>query len=66
MEITIAEYAERINRLAKEYPNAVMVYSADDEGNSDSELYTMPHAGNLNEDGEFDSESDEVNAICIN
>ena len=66
MEITIAEYAKRINALAKKYPNATMIYSADDEGNAYSELYTMPHVGNFTEEGEFDPESDDINAICIN
>jgi hypothetical protein len=66
MDITIAEYAKRINALAEKYPNATLVYSSDDEGNSYSELFTMPHVGHFSVEGEFDSESDEVNAICIN
>lgn len=66
MNITIAEYAKRINALAKKYPNAILVYSSDDEGNSYSELCTMPHVGYFSDEGEFDSEADETNAICIN
>ena len=66
MNITIQEYAQRINALAKKYPNATLIYSADDEGNAYSELFTLPHVGNFSDEGEFDTESDEINAVCIN
>lgn len=66
MNITIQEYAQRINTLAKKYPNATLIYSADDEGNAYNELFTLPHVGNFSDEGEFDTESDEINAVCIN
>jgi len=61
----LIEYAEKINLLVEEYPNVTVVFASDEEGNSFEELGFDPCTGYF--DGEeFDSESDEVNAVCVN
>jgi hypothetical protein len=62
----LINFAKIINELAKEHPNATVVYSCDEEGNRFSPSVYGPCAGNFS-NGSFDtSEEAEVNAVCIN
>lgn len=47
--MTLKEYAKEINKLAEKYPNVLVVYSSDDEGNS---FHRVNHAGTV---GFFDN-----------
>ena len=40
----LKEYAKLINKLAEEYPDALVVYASDDEGNS---FQKVNHAGTV-------------------
>ena len=62
------EYAENINKLLKERPEAAdfdVVTSKDDEGNGYNLVHYSPSVGNYDEDGEFTAEK-ELNAVCVN
>lgn len=69
----LKEYAAKLTKLAKEYPNAKVVYAIDDEGNDFREVNFTSSAGNF-EDGQFISDDGteefsqdyEVNSICLN
>jgi hypothetical protein len=74
--MTIKEYAEKIRNIALKYPDAIAVYSCDDEGNHYDEAYFDPSFGKFNrKDGEFynqdwianaEGDVDGVEAVCIN
>ena len=64
------EYAEKISKLAEKYPDVVVVYSRDEEGNGYKEVFYNPTAGQF-EDGEFAKGKGlerklPINAVCIN
>lgn len=69
----LKEYAAKLTELAKKYPNAKVIYAADDEGNDFKEVNFEPSLGNygdgefVNDDGteEF-SQQFKVNSCCIN
>ncbi len=53
--MTLKKYAEIINKLAEEYPDVLVVYASDDEGNN---FQKVNHAGTIgffkgNYHGEF-------------
>lgn len=60
------EYIKVLQDLKKKYGNLELVYSSDEEGNSFNKLFYAPSAGELDEDENFNSESEVKNAICIN
>lgn len=64
----LKEYLEKLNKLAEENPMLLtldVITSTDDEGNGFNQVHYSPEPGFL-EDGEFDNESGECNAICLN
>jgi hypothetical protein len=66
--VRLKEYAKLIEDLAFRYPNAEVVYSSDEEGNSFEKVYHAPTLG-LFDGFDFYSAAEEeveVNAICIN
>jgi len=61
----LREYAQKINLLAGLHPEVDVISASDEEGNSFWKVGWDPSIGYF--DGEtFVSESDEVNAICVN
>lgn len=63
----LSEYANFVAILAKKYPDAKVIYAADEEGNYFEEVHYAPSLGQF-EDGEFDNEpaTGKMNAVCIN
>jgi hypothetical protein len=62
----LINFAKIINDLAKEHPNATVVYACDEEGNHFSPAIYGPAAGHFS-NGSFDATDEaEVNAVCIN
>ena len=41
----LKEYAKKLSKLAEKYPNAIVVYGYDDEGNGYQEVNFIPTAG---------------------
>ncbi len=78
--MTLKEYAKEINKLAEEYPNVLVVYSSDDEGNSFHRVNQAGTVGFIYNGDFFDLESvkdncnnmfdyyvgKKPNAVCIN
>jgi len=64
----LKQYAQIITKLAKEHPDAEVIYSIDDEGNAYNRVYFAPTLGQWNESSnEFDNdEKKKVTAVCIN
>lgn len=68
----LKDYIQSLQKLEKKYPNAIVIYSTDDEGNSFNKVTYTPTVGYFNKvDGEFiTNETDDrylkPNAICIN
>ncbi len=71
--MTLKSYAAKLAKLAEIYPNAKVIYAADDEGNYFREVNFEPSFGNfgggefVNDDGteEF-SQQFKVNSVCLN
>jgi hypothetical protein len=64
----LKEYIEELQKIAQDYPDAVVVYSADDEGNYFEEVHFGPSVGRFS-NGEWESGEDmqgKPNAVCIN
>lgn len=64
----LKEYITQLRKIANEFPNLEVVYSADDEGNSFSKVNFHPMVGEFI-DGEFSTDCDAAkgpNAVCIN
>lgn len=65
----LKKYAEALSRLAKEYPNLVVIAASDDEGNSFSPVNFAPSVGHYDGDT-FGANSPKcnatVNAVCLN
>jgi len=66
--MTLKDYIDELNKFAAENPELLdkeVITSRDDEGNGYNQVYYSPSKGNF--DGhDFDSASDEVNAVCVN
>jgi hypothetical protein len=74
--MTLNEYIEQLQKLAKQYPDAVLIYASDNEGNSFGTVWKSPSVMYFNQeyqeaydpdskDEDFDF-SDYPVAICIN
>lgn len=65
----LKQFAKNINELLEKYPNAIVVYASDGEGNHFNEVFYEPSPGYI-EENEFTHEhylvKTKVNAICIN
>lgn len=64
----LKDLLEQLNQLAKERPEALemeVVYSSDEEGNNFDEVRWTATLGKFNYP-DFDSESENPNAVCIN
>jgi len=62
------EYLENLNKLAIEKPETLdytVISSVDDEGNGYNPVIYSPSLGEY-DDNEFQSETENFNAICIN
>lgn len=78
--LRLADYAAHVSELAKNYPDAVVIYASDEEGNSFHKSYFAPAMGCWQEGWqEFLTQGDiqdrketgddgtyELNACCIN
>ena len=64
--MTLNTYIKKLQAIAKDYPNAKVIFAADEEGNSFYPIHFPPSTGNF--DGrDFDaSEEAVVNAVCVN
>ena len=72
--MTLNEYIKQLQKLAKQYPDAVLIYASDDEGNSFYTVNNSPtqmyfdeeeNAAYNNEKDGWDDEDLQI-AICIN
>lgn len=66
--MTLKEYANAINKLLKENPEAKnfqVVSSSDEEGNCFNPVFFEPSLG-FYEEGGFNNDNDNNNAVCIN
>ena len=66
----LKDYAKQLQVLADKYPNALVITSSDDEGNSYGEVVYSPAAGKF-KNGEWepfdnDSATAKPNAVCLN
>lgn len=67
--MTLKEYIDRLNKLAKDLPSALkleVVYSSDDEGNNYNKVYYSPEV--VNSDDMLDSYrlKEDTNYVCVN
>ncbi len=72
----LKDYIKELQKLAKDNPNAIVVYSSDSEGNSFGTVDFTPTAGLYNKldetfypegnEGNVDEDEDNVKAICVN
>lgn len=62
----LKDYAKLIAKLAKRHPEATVIYSADDEGNSYQEVHYNPSMGTFDGDGFDTAVENAPDAICIN
>jgi hypothetical protein len=71
--MTLKTYIAGLQEIAEKHPGAIVVYAADDEGNSYSPVHYTGTVGNF-KDGEFQSQKNlkdagddsPLNAVCIN
>ena len=64
----LKKYIKILNELVEKNPElleAKVIYSIDDEGNAYNHVNFGPSTGHY-DDGDFDQESEDINAICIN
>ena len=65
----LSYYIKKLQEIEKDYPNAIVIYSSDSEGNFFSKVEFAPTIGRF-ENEEFDTDplanGDEPNAVCIN
>jgi hypothetical protein len=64
----LKEYLEKLNKIAKDQPQTLdfeVISAIDDEGNGYNPIYFDPTLGEF-EDGDFQTETENFNAICIN
>lgn len=68
--MNIKDFAANIQRLAKKYPDAIVVYSSDSEGNGFSEVDYGPTPGYFDPcSQQWDTEpvdGEGIRAICVN
>jgi len=77
--MTLKEYIKELQKIAKKYPDAVVVYSKDEEGNGFNEVFYPPSIGNFSkfnnfcggdfvcDDGTKEyAEKSKNNAVCLN
>ena len=68
--MTLKEYIEELNKLVKQNPKILelpVIYSADDEGNHYQMVHYTPTLGTFDDfDGEWEAETVNPNAVCIN
>ena len=68
--MTLKQYAKEIQKLAKKHPDALVVYSIDDEGNAYHSVNMGPSMGHFDaHENEFETGlglSKEINAVCLN
>lgn len=62
----LKDYIKQLQVIAKTHPNATVVYSSDEEGNSYSEVVYSPTLGRFDGEREFDDATSYKNAVCIN
>ena len=68
----LSEYILELNKLVKENPECLhyeVVYSADDEGNHYQSVHFTPCIGEFKErcyDGQWETETSNPNAVCLN
>ena len=69
----LKDYVKKLHKLAVKYPDAKVVYAADDEGNYFKELAFGPSLGSfdgsefINDDGtEEYSQQFKTNSVCLN
>ena len=51
--------------IEKEHGNIDCITASDDEGNSFTPIYYSPSTGRF-DGGDWDGDSDDVNAVCVN
>jgi len=61
----LKDFVEKLRELSDDYPDACVIYSIDEEGNGFEKVMFDPSPGRY-EDGEFDNDNEEINAVCIN
>lgn len=70
--ITLREYIEKLQELAKQNPNLKdlpIIYSRDDEGNQFQKVVYTAVPGHIDKVGEFRNENEtskKTNCVCIN
>ena len=61
----ISDVIKRLQEVMKQHGNLPCVYACDEEGNSYSHVYYDATPGTF-DDGDFDVDSNNINAVCIN
>ena len=61
----ISDVINRLTAIMKQHGDLPCVYACDEEGNSFSPVYYDATPGTFN-DGDFDTDKDNINAVCIN
>ena len=64
----LAQYMANLNKFAKKNPQALemnVVTSMDDEGNGYNNIHFTPTIGTM-EDGEFHTDKEEKDTVCVN
>jgi len=62
-------YIKHLEEINKKYPNLDVIYASDDEGNSFNLVQFWPDVGlfsERNHEFDWDVESNQLNAVCIN
>jgi hypothetical protein len=62
----LKDYIAKLQEIAKDHPNAKVIYAADDEGNNFSSVQFGPAVGNFDGANFDNSEEAKVNAVCLN
>ena len=64
----LKDYMKKLEKIATENPEALemtVITSSDDEGNCFKRVFYSPSVGNF-QDGMFEADLKEVNAVCLN
>jgi hypothetical protein len=67
--MTFKDYVEGLNKLLKEKPDSAelqVIHARDDEGNGFMPVLYGPLIGEYDDEGEFNTEEGNHNAVCIN
>ncbi len=72
----LKHYIKELEKLANKYPEAILVCSSDNEGNSFNKVYYTPTVGLFNQEDQsfypegnhddINEDKDHVRSICIN